>query len=47
MTMEQLKPYVNDEFEQAVRQNARLKKAIRFVRDHAEVTEKPAQPSKE
>ena len=47
VTMEQLKPYVNDEFEQAVRQNARLKKAIRFVRDHAEVTEKPAQPSKE
>ncbi len=47
MTMEQLKPYVNDEFEQAVRQNARLKKAIHFVRDHAEVTEKPAQPNKE
>lgn len=47
VTMEQLKPYVTDEFDRAVRQNARLKKAINFVRAHAEVTEKPAQPIKE
>ena len=47
VTMEQLKPYVTDEFDRAVRQNARLKKAIAFVRAHADVTEKPAQPIKE
>ena len=45
MTMEQLKPYITDEFDKAVRQNARMKKAIVFVRAHANVTEREAAPT--
>ena len=40
MTIEQLRPYMNAEFEQTVAANIRMKKAIAFVRSHAVVTEK-------
>ena len=40
MTMEQLRPYLNPEFEQTVAANIRMKKAIAFVRSHAVVTVK-------
>lgn len=39
MTMEQLRPYINEEFETAVKKNIRMKKAIRRVRELADVTE--------
>lgn len=38
MTMEQLRPYYNEEFEKTILQNLRMKKAITFVREHAQVT---------
>lgn len=40
MTIEQLRPYMNAEFEQTVAANIRMKKAIAFVRSHAVVTKK-------
>ena len=40
MTMEQLRPYLNADFEATVASNVRMKKAIAFVRDHAVITEK-------
>lgn len=46
MTMEQLKPYVNAEFEASVAENIRMKKAIAFVRAHADVTVVAAAESK-
>ena len=38
MTMEQLKPYLNESFDASLRDNIRMKKAIAFVRAHAKVT---------
>ena len=43
MTMEQLRPYFNPEFEATVAANIRMKKAIAFVRSHASVTEVTAE----
>lgn len=39
MTMEQLRPYYDSEFEQTVIRNLRMKKAIALVRAHAKLTE--------
>ena len=39
MTIEQLKPYVDAEFEAAVVRSVLTSKALKLVRDHAEVTE--------
>ena len=38
LTMEQLKPHMNAQFEASVRDNIRMKKAIAFVRANADVT---------
>ena len=46
MSMEQLRPYRNDSFDQSVRENIRMKKAIAFVRAHASVTVVDAPASK-
>lgn len=47
MTMEQLKPYLNAQFESSVKDNIRMKKAIAFVRAHASVTVVEAAASKD
>ena len=47
MTMEQLKPYMNAQFEASVRDNIRMKKAIDFVRANASVTVVEAPASKD
>ena len=47
MTMEQLRPYLNDSFEQSLAENIRMKKAIAFVRAHASVTVVEAPASKQ
>ena len=39
MTIEELKPYVDAEFEAAVVRSVLTSKALKLVRDHAEVTE--------
>ena len=46
MTMEQLRPYLNADFEATVASNVRMKKAIAFVRDHAVITEKMVEAQK-
>lgn len=46
MTREQLTQYLNDDFNEAVRRNLRMKKALRFVCDHAEITEREAPEKK-
>ena len=47
MTIEQLRPYMNAEFEQTVAANIRMKKAIAFVRANADVTVVDAPASKD
>ena len=47
MTMEQLRPHLNAQFEATVRDNIRMKKAIDFVRAHASVTVVDAPASKD
>lgn len=47
MTMEQLRPHLNAQFESSVRDNIRMQKAIAFVRAHARVTVVEAAPSKD
>ena len=39
MTLEQLKPYFDTQFELAVVRSVLMAKAMKFVREHAEVTE--------
>lgn len=46
MTMEQLRPHVNAEFEASVAENIRMKKAIALVRKNADVTVVQAAASK-
>ena len=46
MTMEQLRPYLNADFEATVASNVRMKKAIAFVRDHSVITEKMVEAQK-
>ena len=47
LTMEQLKPHMNAQFEASVRDNIRMKKAIAFVRANADVTVVDAPASKD
>ena len=47
MTMEQLRPHINAQFEGSVRDNIRMQKAIAFVRANARVTVVDAPASKE
>ena len=47
MTMEQLRPHINAQFEQSVRDNIRMQKAIAFVRANARVTVVDAPASKD
>ena len=47
MTMEQLKPYRNAQFDASIQDNIRMKKAIDFVRAHASVTVVEAAASKD
>ena len=46
MTLEQLRPYLSDDYETQIAANIRMKKAIGFVRSHAVVTEKTAAEKK-
>ena len=46
MTLEQLRPYLSDDYETQIAANIRMKKAIGFVRNHAVVTEKTAAEKK-
>lgn len=47
MTMEQLRPHINAQFEGSVRDNIRMQKAIAFVRANARVTVVDAPASKD
>ena len=47
MTMEQLRPHINAQFEGSVRDNIRMQKAIAFVRANARVTVVDAPTSKD
>ena len=47
ITMEQLKPHMNAQFENSVRENIRMKKAIALVRANADVTVVEAAASKD
>ncbi|MBQ1264520.1 MAG: trigger factor [Oscillospiraceae bacterium] len=45
-TLEQLRPYMDAKFHETVRENARMRKAIAFVRMHAKVTVREVTPNK-